>query len=50
MVQLNPGPVFGAKKNTSTMWRKFFTKISVQMVSAPNVEVGTVIWQWKRKV
>ena len=23
MVQLNPVPVFGAKKNTSTIWRKF---------------------------
>ena len=34
MVQLNPVPVFGAKKNTSTIWRKFFTEISVQMVSA----------------
>ena len=22
MVQLNPVPVFGAKKNTSTIWRK----------------------------
>ena len=35
MVQLNPVPVFGAQKNTSTIWRKFFTDISVQMVSAP---------------
>ena len=35
MVQLNPVPVFGAQKNTSTIWRKFFTEISVQMVSAP---------------
>ena len=36
MVQLNPVPVFGAKKkNTSTIWRKFFNEISVQMVSAP---------------
>ena len=35
MVQLNPVPVFGAKKNTSTIWRKFFTEISVQMISAP---------------
>ena len=34
MVQLNPVPVFGAQKNTSTTWRKFFTGISVQMVSA----------------
>ena len=34
MVQLNPVPVFGAKKNTSTIRRKFFTEISVQMVSA----------------
>ena len=34
MVQLNPVPVFGAKKNTSTMWRKFSTDIFVQMVSA----------------
>ena len=36
MVKLNPVPVFGAKKkNTSTIWRKFFDEISVQMVSAP---------------
>ena len=34
MVQLDPVPVFGAKKNTSTIWRKFFMEISVQMVSA----------------
>ena len=34
MVQLNPVPVFGAKKKNSTIWRKFFTEISVQMVSA----------------
>ena len=34
MVQLNPVPVFGDKKNTTTTWRKFFTGISVQMVSA----------------
>ena len=35
MVQLNPVPVFGAKKYTITIWHKFFTEISVQMVSAP---------------
>ena len=35
MVQFNPVPVFGAQKNTSTIWRKFFTDISVQMVRAP---------------
>ena len=34
MVQLNPVPVFGAKKSTSTIWRKFFTEIFVQIVSA----------------
>ena len=38
MVQLNPVPVFGAKKNTSTISRKFFTEISVQMVSAQHFE------------
>ena len=38
MVQLNPVPVFGAKKNTSTISRKFFSKISVQMVSAQHFE------------
>ena len=37
MVQLNPVPVFGAKKNTITIWRKFFTEISVQMVSAQSL-------------
>ena len=35
MVQLNPVPVFGAQKNTSTICQKFFTEIAVQMVSAP---------------
>ena len=35
MVQLNPVPVFCAKKNTSTIWTQFFTDISVQMVSTP---------------
>ena len=34
MVQLNLVPVFGAYKNTSTIWRKFFTEIFVQMVKA----------------
>ena len=35
MVQLNPVPVFGAKKKkNSIIWRNFFTEISVQMVSA----------------
>ena len=35
MVQLNSVSFFGEKKkNTSTIWRKFFTKMSVQMVSA----------------
>ena len=38
MVQLNPVPVFSAKKNTSTIRRKFFTEISVQMVSADRNE------------
>ena len=37
MVQLNPVSAFGAKKNTSTIWRKFFTEISVQMVIAPRI-------------
>ena len=36
MVQLNPVPVFCAKKNTSTIWQKFFTEISVKMVSPLN--------------
>ena len=34
MVQLNSVPIFGAKNNTGTIWRKLFTEISVQMVSA----------------
>ena len=34
MVQLNAVPVFGTKNNTSNIWRKIFTEISVQMVSA----------------
>ena len=38
MVQLNPVLVFGAKKKNSTIWRKFFTEISVQMVSADRNE------------
>ena len=33
MVQLSPVPVFGTKKNTSTIWRNNFTEISAQMVS-----------------
>ena len=33
MVQLSPVPVFGTKKDTSTIWRKIFSEISVQMVS-----------------
>ena len=37
MVQLHPVTVFGAKKNTTTIWRKFFTEISVEMVSAPEL-------------
>ena len=41
MVQLNPVPVFVAKKYTSTIWRKFCTKISVQMVNTSgDVSVG----------
>ena len=28
---------FGSQKNTSTIWRKFFTQISVQMVSTSNL-------------
>ena len=32
MVKLNPVDVFGAKKITSTIWRKIFTEISLQMV------------------
>ena len=37
MVQLNPVPVFGAKKNTGTIWRKSFTEIAVQIVSAHKI-------------
>ena len=37
MVQLNPVSFFGEKKNTSTIWRKFFTEMSVQMVSSLGV-------------
>ena len=51
MVQLNPVPVFGANKNTSTIWRKFFTEISVQMVSALGFgiikQTGGEIPYWK---
>ena len=42
MVQLNPVPVFGAKKkkeNASTILRKFFTEI--QMVSSVNLSIDT---------
>ena len=35
--QLNPVPVFGAQKNTSTIWQKFSTEIFVQMVSARDI-------------
>ena len=34
MVQLNPVPVFSAKKNSGTIWRKILNEISVQMISA----------------
>ena len=37
MVQLNPVTVLDAKKTTTTIWRKFFTEISVEMVSAPEL-------------
>ena len=40
MVQLNPVPVFGAKKNTSTISRKFFVEISIQVVSAQAIATG----------
>ena len=39
MVQLNPVPVFGAKKNTNTIWRKFSSEISVQTESAHCVQL-----------
>ena len=39
MVQLNPFPVFGAKNNTNTIYRTFFTEISVQMVKAQALPV-----------
>ena len=32
-------PCFRCQKNTSTIWRKFFTEISVQMVSTPKAGV-----------
>ena len=34
---LNSVPVFGAQKNTITIWRRIFTEISVQMVSTPGL-------------
>ena len=37
MVQLNPVAVFGAKTNTGNIRQKFFTEISVQMVSVPDL-------------
>ena len=42
MEQLNPVPAFGAKKNTSNIWRKIVTEISVQKVSAPECWSGPV--------
>ena len=44
MVQLNPVLVFDAQKNTSTIWRKVFSEISVQMVSVLGLLV--VDWPW----
>ena len=41
MVQLNPVPVFGAKKRSITIWRTFFTEISVQMVSAQDLHCSS---------
>ena len=43
MIQFNHVPVFGAKKNNSTIWRKFFTEIFVQMVSAPVLCKGVTL-------
>ena len=40
MEQLNPVPAFGAKKNTSNIWRKIVTEFSVQKVSAPECWSG----------
>ena len=40
MLQLNPVPVFGAKKNTSTIGRKIFTEISVQIYGKRSRTVG----------
>ena len=34
MVQLNPIPVFSAKKNSGTIWREILNEVSVQMISA----------------
>ena len=41
MVQLNPVPVFGAKKRSITIWRTFFTEISVQMVNAQHLHCSS---------
>ena len=47
MVQLNSVPIFGAKNNTGTIWRKLFTEISVQMVSALALHV---VWASSSRV
>ena len=40
---IQPRPCFRCKKNNSTIWRKFFTEISVQMVSAPVLCKGVTL-------
>ena len=41
MGQLNPVPVFGAKKRSITIWRTLFTEISVQMVNAQDLHCSS---------
>ena len=48
MVEVNPIPVFGEKKNTSSICRNIFTEISVQMVSAPVLYLRLIIIQTKK--
>ena len=50
MVQINPVPVLGIKKNTSTIWRKIFSEISVQMVSAQSGCVGRLGTEGKKEI
>ena len=50
MVQLNPVPVFGIKKNQYHLTENQFTEISVQMVSAQSGCVRRLVTEGKKEI